>query len=52
LVVRNNLQKRDLVDTSNRQGLINMQSLYNYLTEKPIIIREDDRYFIIKIPLL
>jgi ligand-binding sensor domain-containing protein len=52
LVVRNNLQKKDFVETSNKQGLTNIKSLYHYLTNKPIIITEDEKYFSVKIPLL
>ena len=52
LIVQNNLQKKNFVETSNQQGLANMQSLYHYLTGKPIIIKEENNKFIIKIPLL
>ena len=52
LVVRNNLQKKAFVDTSNKQGLKNMQSLYKYLDKRPIEIKNDDDYFIVKIPLI
>ena len=52
LIVQNNLQKKDFVESSNRQGLVNMQSLYTYLTGKSIIIKEENDKFIIKIPLL
>jgi streptogramin lyase len=52
LVVRNNLQKKKFVETSNKQGLGNLQSLYHYLTRQPVHVREDEKYFIIKIPLI
>ena len=52
LVVRNNLQKKKFVETSNRQGLANMQSLYRYLSTRPMEIIENEHYFIVKIPLL
>ncbi len=52
LVVRNSLQKKNFVETSNRQGLANMQSLYHYLNGKPVLINEDERYFTVKIPLI
>jgi ligand-binding sensor domain-containing protein len=52
LIVQNNLQKKTFVETSNHQGLSNMQSLYKYLTAKPIIIQEKENKFIVKIPLL
>lgn len=52
LIVRNNLQKKTFVETSNKQGLANMESLYRYLSSRPMEIMEDDKYFTIKIPLL
>jgi ligand-binding sensor domain-containing protein len=52
VVVRNNLQKKNFVETSNKQGLANMKSLYHYLTGKAIIIEEAEKYFTVKIPLV
>lgn len=52
LVVSNNLQLRKHVDTSNKQGLENLKSLYLFLTEKPVIIGKTDDRFAVKIPLL
>lgn len=52
LVVTNNLQRKKIVETSNRQGLANMQSLYQYLSTQPVDIIETDHQFIIKLPLL
>jgi len=52
LVVSNNLQKKGFVESSNKQGLANMQSLYFYLSGRQIIIIEDENYYTIKLPLL
>lgn len=52
LIVSNNLQLRKLVDTSNKQGLENLKSLYSFLTERPVIIEQTDTRFEVKIPLL
>ena len=52
LVVRNNLQKKNFVETSNKQGLANMESLYRYLSSRPMTIEEDENYFTVKIPLI
>ncbi|HMK24751.1 MAG TPA: two-component regulator propeller domain-containing protein [Chitinophagaceae bacterium] len=52
LVVRNNLQKKKFVETSNKQGLVNMLSLYRYLGRRPMVIEENSQYFIVKIPLI
>ena len=52
LIVRNNLQRKNFVETSNKQGLANLQSLYHYLTDRPVEIVQDEKSFIVKIPLL
>jgi ligand-binding sensor domain-containing protein len=52
VVVRNTLQKKNFVETSNKQGLVNMKSLYHYLSGKEIVIHEDEKYFTVKIPLI
>jgi ligand-binding sensor domain-containing protein len=52
LTVRNNLRKRAFVETSNKQGLQNMTALYSYLSERPLLITEDEDFFIVKVPLL
>lgn len=52
LIVRNNLQKKIFVETSNKQGLASMQSLYMFLSPRPLVITEDEKYFTVTIPLI
>ncbi|MES2776951.1 MAG: histidine kinase [Bacteroidota bacterium] len=52
LVVRNNLQRKNFVETSNRTGLHSMRDLYRYLSQRPLIIEEDESFFVVKVPLL
>lgn len=52
LVVSNNLQVRKKVETSNKQGLDNLKSLYQFLTDKPVIIEPTEDRFYVKIPLI
>lgn len=52
LVVENNLQKRGLVETSNKLGLDNLKSLYQFLTERPVIIESTESTFRVKVPLI
>ena len=52
LFVKNNLQLRKFVDTSNKQGLKNLKNLYKYLSNKPLEIIETENEFMVKIPLL
>lgn len=52
VVVKNNLQKKNMVETSNKQGLESLKSLYRYLSDRPILIEEDEKSFAIKIPLI
>lgn len=52
LTVRNNLQKKNFVATSNKRGLDNLINLYRYLSSKPVVIEETNTHFNVKIPLL
>lgn len=52
LVVKNNLQLRSHVETSNKQGLARLRSLYQYLSNKPFEIQETPEHFTVRIPLL
>ncbi len=52
LVVQNNIQLRKQIETSNKQGLQQLRQLYQYLSEKPIVIDQNEEKFTIKIPLL
>jgi ligand-binding sensor domain-containing protein len=52
LVVRNNLQKKGVVETSNKKGLEQFVSLYSFLSTKPVVITETADAFIIRIPLV
>jgi LytS/YehU family sensor histidine kinase len=52
LVVKNNLQKKNVVETSNKKGLAQFTSLYRYLSDLPVIIEETEKIFEIKIPLV
>jgi hypothetical protein len=52
LIIRNSINKKLYVETSNNQGMARLKSLYNYLAERPIEIIENDRYYSVSIPLL
>lgn len=52
LVVKNNLQKKNMVETSNKKGLAQFVSLYKYLSGLPVLINETEKEFIIRIPLI
>jgi streptogramin lyase len=52
LIVRNNLQRKRVVETSNKTGLVQFASLYRYLSGNPVVIEEDEGCFWVKVPLL
>lgn len=52
LVVKNNLQKKGFVESSNKQGLASMASLFQYMSTRPIQVIENNTHFTVKIPLL
>jgi len=52
LYVLNTLQKKDFVETSNKQGLSSLKSLYDYLSQRQVSITETATHFVVEIPLL
>lgn len=52
LLVSNNLQRKNMVETSNRTGLQQFKSLYRFLTEKQVLVEEEAGLFVVKIPLV
>lgn len=52
LIVKNTLQKKKFVETSNKQGLESLKSLYKYLTHKPLETFESASEFVVRVPLL
>jgi LytS/YehU family sensor histidine kinase len=52
LVIKNNLQKKLRVETSNKLGLNQLKTLYTYLTDRPVIIEETEKDFAVRIPLV
>ncbi|WP_051040972.1 sensor histidine kinase [Fibrisoma limi] len=52
LIVVNNLQRKVFVETSNKQGLASLRSLYHYLSRREIDITETDTHFMVSVPLL
>ncbi len=52
LFVKNSLQKKDFVETSNKQGLASLKSLYGYLSGRELSVVETTAHFLVAIPLL
>ena len=52
LVVKNNLQKRNLREETTRLGLKNIKKRYAFYTNKPVLVREEDDFFEVIVPLL
>ncbi len=52
IIVKNNLQKKTNVETSNKKGLAQFLTLYRYLSDKPVLIEESKTDFQVKIPLI
>lgn len=52
LIIRNSLQLKHQIETSNKQGLENLKNLYRYLSEQQVSVQQDSQSFAIKIPLL
>lgn len=52
LVVRNNLNKRELHEKPTKLGLQNIMNRYQMLLDKFIIVKEDEEHFMVKLPLI
>lgn len=52
LIIKNNLQRKKFVETSNKQGLDSLKSLYRYLTVNPLETIETETEFVVRVPLL
>jgi ligand-binding sensor domain-containing protein/sensor histidine kinase YesM len=52
IIIKNNLQRYRIMETSNKRGLNNIKSLYKFYSEKELEIIDDGTNFIIKIPLI
>lgn len=52
LLISNNLQLKEIKEPSTRVGLQNIISRYLFLSNKPVVVRETDNFFIVEIPLL
>ncbi|MBS1622939.1 MAG: histidine kinase [Bacteroidetes bacterium] len=52
LIVKNNLQIKHTIDTSNKQGLENLRGLYEVLIEKKMIVTQTESSFAVHIPLI
>jgi streptogramin lyase len=52
IIIRNNLQRKKVVETSNKQGLQNFKSFYKFISNNPVVVQEDEINFYVKIPLV
>ncbi|MDO8952907.1 MAG: histidine kinase [Draconibacterium sp.] len=52
LIVENNLQPKTLLEETSKTGLHNLAARYRFLTEKEIIITNNNRYFRVSLPLI
>jgi two-component system, LytTR family, sensor kinase len=53
LIVQNNLQRKSVNELESTQfGLSNIAQRYDFLSQKPIIIEENEQYFTVKLPII
>lgn len=52
LIISNNLQLKSSTEVSSRTGLTNIRKRYEYLTNKKVVVIEDNESFVVKIPLI
>jgi LytS/YehU family sensor histidine kinase len=52
LNIRNNLQRKSIIESANKMGLENMKQMYTFIAAEPVQVSETDSYFTVKIPLV
>ena len=52
IVIQNNLQVKNALDSSNKVGLANIAQRYNLVNGQKVIIERTPQYFTIKLPIL
>jgi len=52
LVIKNNFQKRDLNEKTTELGIKNIKKRYAFYTNKQVLVREENDFFEVIIPLL
>lgn len=52
IVVKNNLRKKNNVADSTGVGLENIKSRYKFLSDKGVVIMQENDFFIVKIPII
>lgn len=52
LVVKNNLQEKEILGKGSKVGLINIQQRYGLLTNRKVLIIKTENYFEVRLPLL
>lgn len=52
LVVKNNLQKKEILGKGSKVGLFNIQQRYGLLTNRKVQINKSESYFEVRLPLL
>ncbi len=52
LIIENNLQTRELPNTSTGVGLANIVSRYNLLTERNVFVEKSETFFRLNFPIL
>ena len=52
LVVKNNLQRKEIKEYSSKLGLKNIQSRYSFLSAGEVEVNQTETEFIVKVPLI
>jgi hypothetical protein len=52
LIVENNLQKKEVLQDRKGVGLQNIVNRYGLLSERKVVVQEDESFFRVKIPIL
>jgi len=52
LMVKNNIQRKNIQEVSTQLGIKNITKRYEFLTDRKVSITDDNNFFIVELPLL
>ena len=52
LVVKNNIQRKNIQEVSTQLGIKNITKRYEFLTDRKVSITDDNNFFTVELPLL
>jgi two-component system LytT family sensor kinase len=52
IMVTNNIQRRNIIESSTKMGLVNLMERVRLIMDKELIIKEENNEFVVKLPII